>query len=599
MQPKVRLGAAWAALVGVACGGEPSLGGEPDGDVTSVDSGGSSAGDPLAASTGEDPTTADSGTERGGGGSSSAGSETASPPVEPGPHFVDVTAEAGLEFDPGELYAPPFCLVDVAGGTGGDYCVPEHFLGAAAVGDYDDDGWPDVYMTRIDGPGLLLRNRGDGTFDDEAAAAGIEPPAVIGGAAWLDLEGDGDLDLMTTTLGAMRNYLYVNDGTGHFEEAALAHGVALVTGEVHVGTGIGVGDYDRDGYVDLFVGDWRPTLVLGPGVDHNRLLHNRGAEAPGHFEDTTADMRIDLQEVSLKQGALPGAYGFAPAIADLDGDQWPDLALAADYGTSRMYWNDGTGQLRDGTFDSGLMNDAHGMGSALGDLDGDGDLDWFVTAIWSLGAPQGNRLFRNDGERRFVDVTDDYGVREGGWGWGAAFFDLEHDGDLDLVMAAGWPSAGFQADPVRLWLNEGAGPWPEVAVARGIDFQRGGRGVVPFDYDGDGDLDLLVHANTEPPALYRNDGASGSWLAVRAEGAGPNTRGLGARVRVQAQPDGPWQVRVVGVGSHLFGQEDAVAHFGLGAGAQPLHRVEVTWPASGEVTVLEQVSRDQVLVVHP
>ena len=132
----------------------------------------------------------------------------------------------------------------------------------------------------------------------------------------------------------------------------------------------------------------------------------------------------------------------------------------------------------------------------------------------------------------------------------------------------------------------------------GIDFQDGGRGLVTFDYDRDGDLDLLVHANTDPPALYRNDGAAGSWLAVRAVGYGGNTRGIGAEVRVQATQGGPWQVRHIGVGSHLFGQEDAVAHFGLGAGLEPLHRVEVTWPASGRVEMLGDVARDQVLVVH-
>ncbi len=585
-----------AALCVAACGDAPMLGGG-EGSPVSVAS--TSSGDPADSSTGS--STHDDGPAQDGGADSGAG--PAEPdlgtPVRPqDPGFVEVTTEAGLDFDPGQLYVAPFCLLDNIAGAGGDYCVPERFLGAVAVGDFDGDQWPDVFMTRIDGPALLMRNLGDGTFEDVAEAVGIVPPAVVGGAAWVDIEGDGDLDLMVTSLADLQHYLYVNNGFGHFGERAIPHGVALITGEVHVGTGIGVGDYDLDGYMDLFVGDWRPNSVLGDAPDHNRLLHNRGAEAPGFYEDVTAAMGIDLQQVSDEQGALPGAYGFAPAFVDLNGDRWPELALAADYGTSRLYANDGTGVLSDVTDAAGLVNDAHGMGSALGDYDGDGDLDWFISAIWQEeGAAAGNRMYRNDGNLSFTEVTDLHGVRDGGWGWGAAFFDAEHDGDLDLALTSGWPTMAYAADPVRLWRNEGPGAWPDVAIEQGIDFARGGRGLVTFDYDRDGDLDLLVHSNTEPPGLFRNDGATGSWLAVRAQGQAGNSRGIGVEVRVQVQANGPWQERHIGVGSHLFGQEDAVAHFGLGPGEAPLHRVEVMWPVTGEVDVFEDVHRDQVLLV--
>ncbi|MCA9706194.1 MAG: CRTAC1 family protein [Myxococcales bacterium] len=510
---------------------------------------------------------------------------------------MDVTAAAGLGFDPGELHAPPFCLLDdINYLSDGDYCTPERFLGAAAVGDFDGDDWPDVVLTRRDGPGLLMRNRGDGTFEDVTVARGVEQAHVTGGAAWLDIEGDGDLDLMLTGFGTLRHYLYVNDGTGSFQEDALAHGTAVPTELVHVGTSIGVGDYDLDGYLDVFVGDWRAALILGVRKDHNRLLHNLGAQSPGHFEDVTVAMGIELQEASQWTASGPGAFGFAPAFVDLDGDHWPELALAADYGSSRLYWND-AGVLHEGTAAAGVLNDAHGMGSTFGDYDGDGDLDWFISAIWYEDGPKGNRLYRNDGGRSFTEQTDDKGVRDGGWGWGTAFFDADHDGDLDLALASGWPSTNFDDDPVRLWINEGPGVWPERAVELGIDYQQGGRGLVPFDYDRDGDLDLLVHSNTETPVLYRNDGAEGSWLQVRAEGRRGNPRSIGAEVRVQAQPGDPWQVRHIGVGSHLFGQPDAVAHFGLGPDAQPLHEVRVLWPASGREVVLANVARDQVLVV--
>jgi enediyne biosynthesis protein E4 len=525
-------------------------------------------------------------------------------PPPPLPRFVDVTVEAGLDVDPGPFAIAPFCILDNVDGPPepGDYCIPERFLGAAAVGDFDGDDWPDVYLSRIDGPGRLMRNQGDGTFVDVAAAAGVLPPAAVGSALWVDVEGDGDLDLMVVSFGGLQHYLYINDGTGHFTEQARPRGLAMATGEVHVGSGIAAGDYDRDGYVDLFVAEWLSIYALGHEVDHNRLLRNRGAEAPGHFEDVTEAMGIDLQRVTANAFSFPGAYGFAPAFVDLDGDGWTELTLVADFGTSRLWWNDGVGGFFDGTVGARVGLEDNGMGSTFGDIDGDGMLDWFATSIGPAGSQfDGNRMYRNRGDRSFDDVTDALGVRNSGWSWGAAMLDVDHDGDLDLALAAGWPTSPFAADPVRLWLNDhaqgGAGPWPDVAPEAGVLFARQGRGIVPLDYDRDGDLDLLVVANTEIPALFRNEEPAGAWLEVRAAGRPGNPASLGARVRVQVHAGGPWQLREMGVGSHLFGQAENAAHFGLGSGTEPVHCVEVTWPASGEQVVLHEVARDQRIVV--
>jgi hypothetical protein len=544
--------------------------------------------------TGDDPHPGRGGGERDSG---DVGPPDVGPTVEPPSlHFVDVTSEAGLEFDPGDPQVAPWCLLDWVDGPGpGDYCLPQQFLGAVAVGDFDGDDWPDVFFTRVSGRGLLMRNRGDGTFEEVAEAVGIHQTHITGGAAWLDLEGDGDLDLLLTSFGGVRHYLYVNRGRGSFEERAVERGLAVDTGAVHVGTSIGIGDYDLDGFVDVFVGEWQSTNALGPGPDHNRLLHNRGVKEPGYFDDVTDASGIDLSIDSPPQGTPPGAFGFAPAFVDLDGDRWPELAIAADYGTSRLFWNE-AGAFIDGTASAGLLNDAHGMGSALGDFDGDGRLDWFISAIHIPQVAGGNRLYRNQGDRTFTEITDEVGVRDGGWGWGAVPFDGDGDGDLDLALASGWPSSIFSDDPVRLWLNDPQGAWPQVALALGLDFTKGGRGLVTFDYDRDGDLDVLVHANTDSPALFRNDTQGHGWLMVRAVGQGGNARGIGAKIRVQTRERGPWQVRHIGVGSHLFGQEDAVAHFGLGAGSDPVHRVEVEWPTS-DTTVLTDVARDQVLTI--
>jgi hypothetical protein len=523
-------------------------------------------------------------------------------PPSPRQRFVDVTAQAGLELDPGPLAVAPFCLLAAVYDLPGErsYCLPERFLGAAAAGDVDGDGWPDLYLSRRDGPGWLLRNRGDGTFEDVTVAAGLVDPEPVGSAAWLDVEGDGDLDLLLTSFGGLRHHLHVNDGAGAFTEQARERGLAVETNAVHVGMGIGLGDYDRDGFVDVYVADWRNPLVLGAGPHHNRLLHNRGAADPGVFDDVTDAMGLDLEAVTQAVVGAPGAYGFAPAFVDLDDDGWPELALTSDYGTSRLYWNDG-GVFFDVTALAGVGTETNGMGSTFGDVDGDGDVDWFASSIWNPGAlDDGNRVYRNEGGLAFTDATDALGVREGGWGWSAALFDADLDGDDDLALASGWPSTQFASDPVRLWMSPGpdmAGPWPEEGGARGLSVLGQGRGLVPFDYDLDGDLDLLVVSNTEPPVLYRNDVEGGAWLVVRAVGAGGNAQGLGAQVRVQAEPSGRWLVRQVGVGVHLFGQAPAEAHFGLPPGDAPLHRVEVTWPASGQQVVLRDVDRNQRLEV--
>ena len=592
-----------ACAVLAACGGDDVV--PSDGDQTTSTSTGSAqvpdttgsttASTPDPVTTGDSDSTTDAPDPTTGG---SDGPELPSPKI-PTSTFVEVTEAAGLSFDPGRLQNAPHCIIDhVASPQGGDYCVPERFLGAVAVGDYDGDGWPDVYFTAIGRAGILMRNLGDGTFADATMAAGLDAAPRAGGIAWADIEGDGDLDLMLTNFGGLAHRLYVNDGHGHFADEAARRGVEFRSSRQHTGTGIAVGDYDRDGYVDLFIAQWRSSLIMGPSADYNRLLRNRGAEAPGYFEDVTAAQGFDFQAVAAEAGAVPGAYGFAPAFVDLDGDGWPELAVTGDYGTSRLFWND-EGTFVDGTDDSGVGTDKHGMGSAFGDYDGDGDLDWFVTAIELYDGTGGNRMYRNDGARAFTDVTDPLGVRNGGWGWGTSFFDAELDGDLDLTMAAGWPNQHFGEDPVRLWRNDGPdGPWPETTAAQNLLYTDGGRGLVTFDYDRDGDLDVLVHGNTESPALFRNDTDGGRWLVVDPVGEAANAEALNTVVRVQVDEDGPWQVRHVGVGSQLFGQGESEAHFGLGAEALRVHQVEVTWP-SGATATRTQVPVDQRLTIAP
>ena len=529
--------------------------------------------------------------------SSDDGSTTSGtlPPIELS--FTDVAPDVGLDHVHGILGAAPDCLVDSAFGTG-NFCSAQWMTGGFAAGDYDGDGAPDLYVPRTHDGDLLLRNEGDGTFADVTELAGLGRVGS-GSAAWADVDNDGDQDLYVTAFGGTRHDLYINDGFGHFTEQALERGAAVATPHAHVPMGLAVGDYDLDGYLDLFVSEWMSDTGIGEHPSHNRLLHNLGEAAPGHFEDVTVAAGVDLDVVWVEADAQAGTWGFAPAFADLDGDRWPELIVTSDFGCSRLFWNDGDGTFTDGTVAAGVGLDDNGMGSTLGDMDGDGDLDWFVTAITDFGGPLENRLYRNDGARSFTELAEPAGVADGGWGWGATFFDPDLDGDLDLVMASGYYYAHWIAHPNRVWLNEGDGAFgSDVASQMGLDLVAQSRGLLAFDYDGDGDQDVLVANNAEPPALFRNDSTGPhDWLRVRVQGTTSNADGLGARVRVQTEAGGPWQTREVGSASHFLGQQPKPVHFGIPAGPDPIHEVRVYWPATDTEQVLHDVARSTALVV--
>lgn len=297
----------------------------------------------------------------------------------------------------------------------------------------------------------------------------------------------------------------------------------------------------------------------------------------------------------------PGAYVHTPAFVDLDDDGWPELALTSDFLTSRLFWNQGDGTFLDGTRAAGVGTEGFGMGSAFGDVDADGSMDWFATSITPIcggSLRTGNRLYLNQGGRLFEERAVDAGVHDGGWGWGAVFFDQDNDGDLDLFHAAGWPSDVYRHDPMRFYRNDGSMPWSEVAQEAGLNDLGQSRGVATLDYDRDGDLDLLIGRYADTPLLYRNDTDGGhGWLRVRLEGKATNRQGLGARVSVRSVAGGEEQLQVVGAGGSFMGQSEAVAHFGLGPGSGPVAEVRVEWPVSGAVQTLLDVPRDQLLTL--
>lgn len=527
------------------------------------------------------------------------------------PKFRDVTAAAGLQYLQHAEKLPASCNLLLAVEVPvnfTEFCQTDRMTGGAAVADVDGDGDLDLFVTRLDNTDILFLNKGDGSFENGSVAAGFTLNLKSNGAAFADIDNDGDQDLYVSVMGNVgeainnRNYLFINNGTGVFTEDAIARGADITSASHHRSFSISFGDYDRDGWLDMHVTEWGPS-----NLSHSRLLRNKGIVTPGHFDDVTVAAGV----------AVEGVFGFGTTFTDLDQDGWPDLAIAGDFGTSRLFWNNGDGTFTNGTAAAGVGTDENGMGSTFGDFDGDGDLDWFVTAIFDSGpipciagcpwAGSGNRLYRNDGSRSFLDVADAAGVRDGYWGWGAAFFDYDNDADLDLVMTNGIKFPGtliddkFNDDPMRMWRNNGTGSMTEVSASLGINDVESGKGLLVFDYDQDGDLDVFVVNNGGQPRLYQNSGGNSSgWLRVKTVGVTSNRDGIGARITVRQVlggiGPGAAQVREVGTSTHFLGQSERTAHFGLRPGTGSVAEVKINWP-SGKEQILTNVARNSTLTV--
>ena len=477
------------------------------------------------------------------------------------------------------------------------------FAGAIAAVDVDGDGWVDVVAARSDGSCLLFRNKGDGTFSEEGAARGLAGITEAGGIAAGDFSNNGRQDLFITPLTGKRCYFLVNDGMGHFTEQAVERGCDLPTSLVlHQGFSVSVVDYDRDGYLDIYFTEWG-TLSSSEDAVHSALLHNRGSAAPGHFENRTA-------AAGLTQPKIGSTHrGYSAAWADFDEDGWPDLMLVSDFGTSQFFWNNGDGSFTERTKSSGLGQDENGMGVTVGDYDGDGKLDVLVTSIYdrvsfaAQGLITGNKLYRNTGNRTFVEAATTAGVNQTGWSWGAAFFDYDNRGAVDLIVTNGITnglvpdpqvasSNDAENDPTTLFLNNGLGGFSDRTIGSGITDNGQGRAVLVFDYDKDGDQDILISQAYGSPILYRNNAAGNGnhWLGLHLQGVASNRNAVGAVVRVTS--GGRMRTQVYGPTNGFLAQSGPVMHFGLGNEVSSVEKVEITWP-NGAVQLLTNLAPDQ------
>ena len=476
---------------------------------------------------------------------------------------------------------------------------PAVMMGGGVVGDFDRDGYQDFFFLGGDSPDKLFMNDGDGTFTDEAVAWGIGTAAHMGiGASVGDMNDDGWLDIYVTSIGPSnttpatgQHKLYRNNGDGTFTDIAVSAGVSTTGATASDGWSSAFGDYDLDGDLDLFVTSW---LYQSGG---NKLFRNNGNET---FTDVTAAAGMDA--------ALLDTRGFTPRFIDMDGDHYPELLLAADFGTSKYFVNNGDGTFTDQTAVSGTGLDGNGMGQTVGDFDNDGLMDWYVTSIYeendewpNPNVPgDGNMLYRCIADNSFVEDGLLSGVRDGGWGWGTVAVDFDHDTHQDLMETNGW-SPVYQGEQSYLWHNQGDGSFVERALLSGINKSGLGRGMINFDYDNDGDQDLVLMEYYGPLGLFENlidQQADTNWVRVfldTSSRADLAPDGFGSVVRVTVGSE--TYSRSIDGGSNYLSVSELSAHFGLGS-AVTIDELRVEW-ADGRSTVLNTVGANQTLTLEP
>ena len=490
--------------------------------------------------------------------------------------FTDVSSAAGLTtftHSPNSLMVPS---------------VNEWIMGGIGVGDFNGDGWPDFFVPRGGaGADRLYINLTNGTFSSVAVAWGVSVAHAGNGVACADFDRDGDTDIFVSSYGTGndnlgqigKHRLYRNQGSSFVEVAAsVGLNTSATTGSV--ANGVAWGDIDLDGDLDLAMAGWSSTHF------GNKLFRNDGA--------TFADVTPAFLASTL-------TWGFQPALVDMTGDGFPELLIAADFETGRAFRNLADGQFALATAAMGLGLDDNGMGHAIGDFDRDGLPDYYVTSIHmdvpNAGMYNGNTLYMNAGAGPFVEVAAARGCDDGGWGWGTAAVDLDHDGWEDLVEVNGRNASEWANEQEYIYRNLGNGSFSRIGAASGIALAADARAVSTLDYDRDGDMDLLVLVSYGAIKLYRNDSTmAGRWLQVKLNAAA-STRcaphGLGAVVECTA--GSVVQKRWMHGGTGYNSNNEYLAHFGIPT-AKGSVTVKIDWP-SGQTTVLAGVTANQRLEV--
>jgi enediyne biosynthesis protein E4 len=488
----------------------------------------------------------------------------------------------------------------------------EEFGPGVCVADFDNDGWPDIYFVNgrdrynrgISVRNALYHNNGDRTFTDVTDKARVPGTGYGLGCVWGDYDNDGLPDLFVTQYG--RNVLYHNNGDGTFTDVTDKAGVAgLESGAFH--SGATFFDYDRDGYLDLYVGSYVALEPSGPrycmlgtvksscppaayGGSANALYHNNG---DGTFTNVTQSARI-LQ---------PNGKNLSVGAADYDNDGWPDLFVANDGLEAYLYHNEHNGTFTEIGAISGMAYGANGktmaaMCISFGDYDNDGWLDLYISDFQG----SSDHLWHNDGKGNLDEVSAAAGIiapTHSVLSFGGGFFDYDDDGWQDLFIANGhvYPevvrsSPGTRYQQINsLFRNQGNGKFVETTKLTGIASlpPRVGRGVAFADFDNDGFMDIIVANNGDAPVLLHNSGNRNHFLNLKLVGTKSNHDAMGARIRIVA--GGVSQIREISGGGSYLSQSELRAHFGLGKNLRA-DSVEIKWP-SGQADLFQNVPADQ------
>jgi enediyne biosynthesis protein E4 len=494
--------------------------------------------------------------------------------------------------------------------------------GAAFI-DYDNDGWEDIYLvngTRLEGlpPGVKAtnrqyRNNGDGTFTDVTERTGLVRSGWGQSVCVGDYDNDGNDDLFISSYG--KNALYHNNGNGAFTEVAEKAGVA--NNRTRWGSGCAFLDYDRDGYLDLFVASYidldlktAPLPETGPCLYKGVMV---ACGPPGLTGGVNTLYRNNgngtFTEVSEKSGITKanGTYGLGVLVGDFDNDGWPDIYVANDSAPAAFYHNNRNGTFTDIGIEAGCAFSVDGkpqagMGVTAGDYDRDGWLDIFKTNF----AGDTSSLYHNTGKGIFDDVTfpAGLGLNTRWLGWGCSFVDVDNDGWPDIFLVNGhvYPEvekltteAGYAQRKV-LYHNLQNGRFADVSDKAGEAIMRpnASRGAAVGDYDNDGDMDILINSVNGLPELLRADSSNkNSWIKVKTIGVKSNRDGIGARIKVLTA-DGS-QIDEVRSGGSYYSQNDLRVHFGLGRNQQ-VKTIEIRWP-SGQVDTLRDLAVNQLVTI--
>ena len=531
--------------------------------------------------------------------------------------FTDITGKSGLA-----------SFKIICGDRVTDFLIDVNGEGAAFF-DYDNDGFQDIYLVNGSSRSLekaghpphdyLLHNNGDGTFTDVTAKAHLGDTAWGGGVAVGDYNNDGYLDLYVTNYGP--NRLYRNNGDGTFTDVAEAAGVA----DPHWtfpkwSMGAAFADIDNDGYLDLYVANFTKFYYQldRPAPNPNSPCKMKSvpiACAPEQYEGSQAILYrnngdgtfTDVTQFAGVTQKVPGR-GFAVVFSDFNNEGHQDAFQANDSGPNFFYINDGKGHFTDSSWESGTAVDGLGnvlgsMGATVGDVNHDGLPDIFVTHF----VDQPNTLYINEGNHMFSDQTVPFGLWSIGYhysGWGTKFEDFDNDGWLDLWITNGhtmeqleqhYPEDPF-AEPNYVLRNVEGKKFVDMSEISGIRKlpNKVGRGTAFSDIDNDGDIDVLVINKNDAPTLWHNDGGnSRNWMTIRTEGVKSNRCGIGARIVATA--DGVRQSFEVRGSDSYLSSNDLRVHIGLADSKEA--DIEIHWP-SGQLDKYSKVGANQFYIAR-